>query len=116
MLDEMFSPVVAAGLRNRDVDVYALTERPELRRLSDSDVLELATTESRMAVTFNVKDFQSLHQVWMNSGRTHRGLVLVTHRRFRRQSGAVGPLVTALAELVIEPRADLPRPGAVCFL
>ena len=125
LLDEMVGPQVASGLRSRDIDATGIVERVELRSLSDpvelrslSDlrVLELATKESRMLVTFNVKDFVLLDRAWATTGREHGGIVLVTHRRFPGQAGLVGRLVSALEHLVVTPRSDAPEPGGICFL
>ena len=39
LLDEMFSPAIAAALRDLGQDVIAVAERGELRAMSDDDVL-----------------------------------------------------------------------------
>ncbi len=112
----MFSPRIAVGLRDRGHDVYGIAERPELRSLPDPGVLELATAEQRILVNFNIKDFQMLDRLWATTGRQHGGIVFVAHRRFPRQGGAVGQLVTELHALIIEPRPDALEHGGICFL
>jgi len=67
-------------------------------------------------VTFNIKDFQALDRLWATAGRTHDGIVFVAHRRFPRQGGAIGQLVTALKQLLMLPHVDAPQSGAICFL
>lgn len=116
LLDEMISPAVAEGLHARDIDAYGIAERSDLRSLSDPDVLDLATSEHRILVTMNIKDFQLLDRQWAVLGRDHGGIVFVTHKRFPRLGGAVGQLVEALDKLVTMPRTDAPGQGAICFL
>jgi len=116
LLDEMFSPRIAVGLRDRDLDAYGIVERPDLRSLPDPEVLELATAEQRILVTFNIKDFQMLDRQWATTGRRHGGIVFVAHRRFPRQGGSVGQLVTELHALIVKPRPDAPEHGGICFL
>jgi len=47
LLDEMFSPAIAAALRDLGRDVIAVAERGELRAMSDDDVFAWATSQRR---------------------------------------------------------------------
>ena len=47
LLDEMFSPAIAAALRDLGQDVIAVAERGELRAISDDDVFAWATSQRR---------------------------------------------------------------------
>lgn len=116
LLDEMISPKVAEGLRARGIDSYGIAERGHLHSLPDPDVLELATREQRILVTFNILDYQLLDRQWAAAGREHGGIVYVAHKTFPRLGGAVGQLVDALDDLVTQPRTDAPKPGGICFL
>ncbi|MBA2574656.1 MAG: DUF5615 family PIN-like protein [Nocardioidaceae bacterium] len=116
LLDEMMSPRIAEGRRARTIDANGIADRTDLHSLPDADVLELATAEERILVTFNIKDFQALDRLWATAGRTHDGIVFVAHRRFPRQGGAIGQLVTALEQLLMLPHVDAPQSGAICFL
>jgi hypothetical protein len=58
-------------------DVRALNEERELEGLGDEAVLVLATEESRILVTRDVKDFSVLLRGWANAGRSHAGVILV---------------------------------------
>ena len=60
LLDEMISAVVAEQLRARDRDVEAVSERRELRGLTDHDLFEYAQTAQRSLVTYNRDDFLEL--------------------------------------------------------
>lgn len=58
-------------------DVRALDQEPELERLPDSRVLELATAERRVLVTANIRDFEPILREWAGESRPHAGVILV---------------------------------------
>src|SRR5260370_8006238 len=60
LLDEMFSPAIAAALRDLGQDVIAVAERGELRAMSDDDVFAWAISQRRWLLTQNVKDFRPI--------------------------------------------------------
>jgi Domain of unknown function (DUF5615) len=96
LLDEMFSPLVAAELRARGHDAVAIKERDEWRSLSDPEVIALARTEQRAVVTANVRDFRPSHaELVAPGGDGHAGMVFVpTSVRLTR--AATGNIVEAL--------------------
>ncbi len=109
LLDEMYPPTIAAGLRRRGVDAVAVTERPELRNLSDPEIFAAAQVERRAVVTENIRDFVPIANDCDARGVTHHGLVLVNpsaYPRGRRQT--IGAMVTALAALCLMLRSDEP--------
>ena len=96
LLDEMFSPLVAAQLRARGHDAIAITERDEWTALSDPDVVALARTEQRAVVTANVRDFRPLHaELVAAGGEGHAGIVFVA-ASWRLRRAATGEIVAAL--------------------
>ena len=62
LLDEMFSPAIAAGLTARGIDCLAVAADPLLRAQSDLEIFERALLEGRVIVTNNVPDFESLRR------------------------------------------------------
>lgn len=96
-LDEMISPRVADGLRQRGHDVVATVERDALGA-SDIRQLALAIREERALVTYNIADFVTIARASARLGRDHAGIVLVSDRRFPPSD--VGGLVRALDELL----------------
>src|SRR5947207_419898 len=60
LLDEMFSPAIAADLRERGHDVIAVADRPDLRAKSDEEIFAWASAEARWLLTENVKDFRPI--------------------------------------------------------
>ncbi len=64
-------------LRTSGHDVLALSEEIMLEGLDDTDVLALATTEGRILITRNSRDFAPILREWAEAGRQHAGCVLV---------------------------------------
>ena len=55
----------------------AADEERELDGLADEQLLELATSETRATITFDVKDFAVIARRWAEAGRRHTGLGIV---------------------------------------
>lgn len=76
---------IAEALRERGHDVRAADEERELDGWEDERLLELATAENRIMVTFNVKDFARLASQWAAAGTRHAGclmIVAIDHAEF----------------------------------
>ncbi|MBO0685056.1 MAG: DUF5615 family PIN-like protein [Candidatus Dormibacteraeota bacterium] len=71
------SSAVGKRLREPGHDVFALDEHADLEGIDDPDLLELATSESRILVTHNVRDFPDILRAWAEGGRNHAGCVIV---------------------------------------
>jgi hypothetical protein len=96
VLDEMFSPALAAALRDLGHDVIAVAERGELRATSDEEVFGWATSQGRWLLTENVKDFRPilLRALQADTGAT--GILYTSNRAFPRSRKNPGPLIHAL--------------------
>ena len=106
LLDEMFSPLVAAGLRARGHDAVAIKERDEWQSLSDPEVVVLARNEQRAVVTTNLRDFRPLHtELVTPGGEGHAGMVFVP-TSFRLTRDATGQIVAALEIRLAEYPGD----------
>lgn len=106
LLDEMFSPVVAAELRSRGHDVVAIKENAEWRATSDPDVVSLARREHRAIVTKNVRDFRPPHaELVASGGEGHAGMVFVP-ASVPGITATTGQLVAALEAKLVEYPAD----------
>ena len=99
-LDEMVSAIVAEQLRGRRRDVEAVSERRELRGLSDADLFEYAQAAERSIVTYNRDDFLELDRHYRSENRRHCGIVILNPRRFPQGPASIGPLVISLGELL----------------
>ncbi len=78
LLDANLSPRrVAARLRETGHDVLALAEHATYEGLADPQVLELATSEGRVVITRNSRDFAPIAREWAEAQRSHAGLILI---------------------------------------
>ncbi|GII80657.1 hypothetical protein Sru01_56390 [Sphaerisporangium rufum] len=111
LLDEMFSPALAAELQARGYDVTALAQCPGGPGTPDDAVLDLAIGQERCLLTENVRDFEILRTQRLDQGRPCAGLLYSAAHRFPRTKPAMGRLVNALEERLSSGR--LPRPGQI---
>ena len=61
LLNEMWTPAIALGLRRLDLDVVAITERDQAPRyagVTDDQVFARAQEDGRTIVTDNVADYR----------------------------------------------------------
>lgn len=64
-------------MRQAGHDVRAADEEGDLEGLDDASLLVLASSEGRILVTFNVRDFLPLLREWAEGRRRHAGCILV---------------------------------------
>lgn len=74
-LDEHIHPLMAAMLRERDIDCRSTQEESHLAA-TDEEQLIYSTAEHRVLVTFDRRDFVILAQQWASIDRHHAGLIL----------------------------------------
>lgn len=74
-LDEHIHPLMAAMLRERDIDCRSTQEESHLAA-TDEEQLSYSTAEHRVLVTFDRRDFVILAQQWASIDRHHAGLIL----------------------------------------
>ena len=96
LLDEMFSPAIAAELRERGHDVIAIADRPDLRAKSDEEIFAWASADRRWLLTENVKDFRPIMLRALPAGPPGCGLLFTSSRAFPRSRKNPGPLINAL--------------------
>lgn len=92
---------IGAALREREHDVLAVDEQRELDGASDEELMELASAERRVLVTFDVADYPRICREWLEAGRSHHGCAVVVGIRH----GEFGAVVRAL-EGAFEQRPD----------
>ncbi len=109
LIDEMYPPSIAEQLRERGQDVQAVTERPELRALADTDMFALARQQRRAVLTENVADFSIIASGYDQRGHAHHGLVLVAPGSYPRgRRGTIGRMMTELGRLLDERQDTAP--------
>jgi hypothetical protein len=70
-------PRIAVALREQGHEVRAADEERELDGWGDQALLELASAEGRIMVSFDVKDFPDIARSWAEADRPHAGLAIV---------------------------------------
>ncbi len=96
LLDEMFSPAIAAELRALGHDVIAVADRPDLRSKSDQEIFAWASADKRWLLTENVKDFRPIMLRALPAGAPGCGLLFTSSRAFPRSRKSPGSLIRAL--------------------
>ena len=95
-------PRIAGALREAGHDVRAADEQRDLDGLEDEQLLELAVAETRVMITFDVRDFTVTARRWAEGGRAHAGLGIVVgidHGEF----GVILELLTRALSVRSEP-------------
>jgi hypothetical protein len=67
---------IATALRKRH-EVRAADEDRALDGFEDERLLDLASDDGRIMITFNVKDFARITTEWAAAGRSHAGCLLI---------------------------------------
>lgn len=114
LLDEMFSSAIADALAALGIDCRAVVADALLRALSDLEIFEAALLESRVIVTNNVPDFESLRRARDAVGGAIPGLIYTSDVTFPRTKAYVSRLVTALGDAVTGHKPA--RHGGVLWL
>jgi predicted nuclease of predicted toxin-antitoxin system len=109
LLDEMFSPVIAAALRDLGHDVSAIAEQPALRAMTDEDVFAFAAARGQWLLTENVKDFLPILQQALQAGTPAAGLLFTSSRVFPRSRKNPGPLIQAVDAWISGRTSPPPR-------
>ena len=93
----MFSPALAVALRDLGHNVIAITERSDLRGMTDSELFTWAGNERRWLLTENVKDFRPILLRAVQAGAAITGVLFTSSRAFPRSRKNPGPLIHALS-------------------
>ena len=101
LLDEHYNCAIAEQLRQLGVDAVAIQrERPDLEGQGDDAVLRTASTERRVVVTNNVRDFAPLVEEFGLRGETHLGVIFMDDATFPRTQAGIGLIVRSLGAFV----------------
>ena len=102
LLDEMWSPAIAAALRERGHDAIAVAERSDLRGQPDEVIFAEALADARAIVTENVVDYRPLAFAALRAGRASLTLIFTSNRAYPRAitRRTAGRLVIALDALL----------------
>ena len=107
LLDEMYDQTIAQRLRARGHDVVAVTERADLRGLSDDVIVERMGTEHRVIVTENAAHFVPILRGRMTEGRMSAGVLITSPVSMHRSRRTIGLFVRILErELRLRSNVD----------
>lgn len=113
LLDEHYPAWLADNLNTDGIDAVALTaQRPELRGVDDTRVLQAAVAEGRVVVTEDVTTFSTAIAAVPN----HIGVIYCHHARFPRTRPGLNQLQKALVALVTDPPDGLGEHPMVWWL
>jgi hypothetical protein len=76
---------IGAALREHEHDVLAVAEERELDGRPDEELMELASVQQRILVTFDVADFPRICRDWLEARKSHHGcavIVGIRHHEF----------------------------------
>jgi predicted nuclease of predicted toxin-antitoxin system len=116
LLDEQYSPEIAARLRRDGYDVTAVNDDPGLEGMDDEPLLRRATADGRALLTNNVRDFAPLAKTWAAGEEEHLGLIFTSDESLPRSRNTIGTYVERLRELLDRSTADEAFRGRVEWL
>lgn len=110
ILDEMWTPTIAAELRRRHFDVIAVNEPAHAGRYAgivDDEVFARAQADGRAIVTDNISDYEKARLDWEAHGAAHHGVIYALNPPFNRHRGdaVIGQMVRALEHFLSSPEA-----------
>ena len=109
-LDELYTPLIAAQLRELDHDTISVHDRGCLLGTPDRELLELMAAEGRALLTANVADFMVLVSRLALEGRDHHGVLLTSDAAMPRSRNTIGLYVRTIDRyLVAHPTEDALR-------
>src|SRR5260370_9226554 len=108
VMDEMFSPALAAALRDLGHDVIAVAERGELLAMSDKEVFAWATSQGRWLLTDNVKDFRPILLRALQADTATTGILYTSSPVFPRSRKNPGPLIQAVHAWMLSGPPEAP--------
>ena len=91
--EDTMGRAVVGPLRLRGVDVETAADAGMLKR-NDEEQLVYATSQQRAIVTANTAHFARLHRQFLETGRTHAGIIVIHQQRF-----SVGEVIRRLLRL-----------------
>lgn len=100
LLDEMYSPAIAEGLRERGHDVISAHDRSDLAGARDAQLFAAMQAEQRVIVTNNIRDFTSLANQALQTGSAFYGLIFTSDKSLPRRKTTIGTFVRLLETLI----------------
>lgn len=96
---------LAIDLRGRGFDVLR-TEEAGNDTAPDEEQLAFSTASHRAILTFNTRDFASLHERWLTAGRSHAGIIVSRQLGSREYGALLQRVLRLLNELAADDMAN----------
>ncbi len=100
MDEDVMDKRLIATLRSQGVDVLTALEANMIDR-DDDKHLEYATEHNRVLASFNIGDFQNLHKQYLNTSRSHAGIILAQQQKY-----SVGEYTRRMLKLIASKSAE----------
>jgi hypothetical protein len=102
LLDAHVAPAIARSLRRDGIDAVAVRDwlGGNYRDAPDDQLLEVAATDDRVLVSYDLRTIPTLLKDWAEGDRSHAGVILVDDKTLRPDD--LGGLVRALRALVAQ--------------
>ena len=88
------------ALRARDVDVTTALDENMIER-TDAEHLDFALRQGRVLFSFNRGEFLQLHSQYLDTGKSHAGLILARQQRY-----SVGEQMRRILHLIAAKSAE----------
>lgn len=105
LLDEMYPPALADGLRKAGIEATTVTALA-LAGSSDAEVFAAAVAGGCVVLTENVGDFTRIAAEHSTAGHSHPGLLIALSPRFSRRPAGAKPLIDAIKAIADENLDD----------
>ena len=107
---QLYTPLIAAQLRELDHDAISVHDRSGLLGTPDRDLFELMAAKGRAIFTANVAGFMVLVSQLALEGRDHHGLLLTSDAAMPRSRNTIGLYVRTIDRyLIAHPTEDALR-------
>lgn len=105
-LDHHYPKLIAAGLRERGLDVVTALEM-DWHNEDDETLLTLCAGQRRALMTNNVADFAAIVRSWQSQGRPHSGVIFTSDASLPRVPAMIGDFLDRLEDLMLaHPAGD----------
>lgn len=105
LLDEMYPPGLAEGLRAAEIDATNVAAL-KLAGGSDAEIFATATAGGFVVLTENVADFARIAAEHSTAGASHPGLLIALSSRFSRRPAGAKPLIAAITAIADQQLDD----------
>jgi len=105
VVDEMYPPALAEGLKARGIDAVTVADL-RLGGSSDAEIFGAAVASGRAVLSENVGDFARIAADHGTAGHRHPGVLIALSSRFSRRPAGIARLIAAIEAVADEQLGD----------